>query len=46
MENPDKAVAALELVTTIVMSIVTLMVLALLAWCVVAFHACAEGNCL
>ena len=46
MEKPDKAIVILELVTTIVMSIVTLIALALLAWCVFIFRACAEGNCL
>ena len=46
MEKPDKAVAVLELATTIVMSIVTLAALALVLYLIAALHACSEGNCL
>ena len=46
MEKPDKAVVILELVTTIVMSVVALIVIALVLYLSVALHACSQGDCL
>ena len=46
MNAPKTAIEIIECVTVVVMTIVSLAVVVLVVWTLIAYYDCSQGNCL